>query len=124
MRSGHHRTQPDAAPVPGAYLDVTPHADGFEQNVEFLDLTYLDRDSVSFGRASELIAPLLWLKAGAASARIETVCGPWSLPADARYGLLFNAQEWRGFVEAVRDRSDGVPGLGLAGPSVVRTWTN
>ncbi len=40
-------------------------AEGFEENVEFLELRYLDADDVDLGLAFEDIAPLLWLRAGA-----------------------------------------------------------
>ena len=39
-------------------------AEGFEENVEFLELTYLDPDDVDLDRAFEAVAPLLWLRAG------------------------------------------------------------
>ena len=39
-------------------------ADGFEENVEFLELRYLDADDIDLGHAFADIAPLLWLRAG------------------------------------------------------------
>ena len=81
-------------------------ADGLDENVEFFDLTYEDPDLVSLGRKFSAIAPLLWLKAGGRGARINEVTNSWSVPAGAVYGVLFEVDDWWGFVDAVRDRSD------------------
>ncbi|WP_351223046.1 DNA methyltransferase [Streptomyces sp. NPDC002133] len=98
---------PQNRPVPGAYLDGTPMANGLQENVEFFRLAYLDRDSVSLGLAFEAIAPLLWLKAGAVGSRIDQVnAAGWALPDDAIYGVLFTPSKARSFVRAVRRRDD------------------
>ena len=57
---------PDGEPIKGDYkfTDEFPMADGFEENVEFLELRYLDADDVDLGLAFDDIAPLLWLRAG------------------------------------------------------------
>ena len=39
--------------------------DGFEENVEFFDLTYEDPERVRYGPGFDAVAPLLWLRAGA-----------------------------------------------------------
>lgn len=79
-----------------------PMSDGFEENVAFFELTYEDKDIVRLGAAFEAIAPLLWLKAGGQGPRIDAVTNPWVLPAEGRYGVLFEADEWPGFVDAIR----------------------
>lgn len=90
----------------GNYLSGEAYADGLEENVEFLELEYLDHDAVARGQAFTAIAPLLWMKAGALGARIDVDDGSWAIPADAVYGVLFNARSWGPFVDAVRDRPD------------------
>lgn len=96
---------PEVQTVSGVYkfTDGFPMADGFEENVEFLELTYQDRDYVSLGHAFAAIAPLLWLKAGAQGPRIHRLPEgePWALPADGTYGILFEPNAWRKFVKAV-----------------------
>ncbi len=61
-----HRPTPDGEPIKGDYkfTDEFPMADGFEENVEFFDLTYEDPSASSHGLGFEAIAPLLWLRAG------------------------------------------------------------
>jgi hypothetical protein len=45
--SGRRR---DGTPVPGNHLSGRPHAHGFEENVEFYRLDYLEPDDVTLGR--------------------------------------------------------------------------
>lgn len=99
----------DGTPVPGEYkfTDPFPMADGFEENVEFFRLTYEDRDRVELGASFEAIAPLLWLRAGAQGPRVNQVDpNGWALPKGGRYGVLFVADVWRQFIEALADRDD------------------
>ncbi len=96
---------PDGTEIDGEYrfIDPFPIADGFEENMEFFRLTYEDPDRVQLGVAFEAVAPLLWLMAGAAGPRIETISGSWQLPRGGRYGVLFDADAWPGFTAAVKE---------------------
>lgn len=94
---------PEGAPISGAYLDGAPFADGLKENVEFFELTYEDPDLVSMGRAFTAVAPLLWLRAGASGPRIEEAEGAWQISEDGSYGVLFDEERWRDFVEAIAD---------------------
>lgn len=91
----------EGTPLAGEYLNGASYADGFEENVEFFALTYEDPDLVSMGRAFEAIAPLLWLRAGAAGPRIEEAQSPWKTAEDGSYSILFDEERWRDFVEAI-----------------------
>lgn len=99
---------PDGTPVEGEYsfVDDGPMSDGFPENAEFFELTYEDPDTISLGRRFAVISPILWLKAGGVGSRIEVPAEDWSLPADAIYGILFDTNTWRGFVDAVIARLD------------------
>jgi adenine-specific DNA-methyltransferase len=98
---------PDGEPIKGDYkfTDEFPMAEGFEENVEFWELTYLDPDDVELDLAFDAIAPLLWLRAGGQGPILTE-------PRDAagnrepfawtdRYGVLFAADRWRPFVAAL-----------------------
>jgi adenine-specific DNA-methyltransferase len=61
----------DGTRVDGKYLDGRAFSDGFKENCEFFRLDYLHPDKVELGRAFDAQHPLLWLKAGARSARLE-----------------------------------------------------
>ena len=80
--------------------------EGFEENAEFLDMTYLDRDEVSRGTAFKPIGPLLWLKAGATGSRISQKNTPFAIPAGARYGVLFDIAGWRAFARELDARPE------------------
>jgi hypothetical protein len=95
---------PEGEPINGDYtfVDEFPMAEGFEENVEFFELTYLDAEAVELDIAFSGIAPLLWLRAGGRGPIIGE-----SLDAAGRrkpylwtesYGVLFNSDRWRTFV--------------------------
>ena len=46
-----------------------PMSDGFQANVEYFKLGFLDKNAVSLGRQFRQLLPLLWLKAGAKGKR-------------------------------------------------------
>lgn len=95
---------PDGTPIKGDYkfTDEFPMAEGFEENVEFMKLTYLDPVDVELDRAFAAVAPMLWMRAGGQGSMIEqrTDAAGELLPfavAD-RYGVLFDPDRWREFV--------------------------
>ncbi|GAB3136897.1 site-specific DNA-methyltransferase [Microbispora hainanensis] len=98
----------NGTPVPASLknADGSQMSLGLQENVEFFDLTYEDPDLISLGKKFDAVAPLLWLKAGARGARIRKACKTWTAPDDAYYGILFDIDYWREFVEAIRKRSD------------------
>lgn len=55
--------------MPGKYLGGRPHATPFEENVEFLELVYLDKDDVRQGSQFQAVEPSLWLAAGGVGQR-------------------------------------------------------
>lgn len=53
-------------PLNGSYLNSErPMADGFETNVAFFKLSFLDKTSVALGRQFKELLPVLWMKGGA-----------------------------------------------------------
>jgi adenine-specific DNA-methyltransferase len=101
---------PDGHPVVGEYKfadERRPMSAGFDENVEFLKLTYVDPIDVELHRAFGAVAPLLWMRAGGQGPTIDT-----SLDSDGgrvpfattdRYGVLFDPDCWRPFVESLPD---------------------
>ena len=95
----------DGKPIHGEYrfVDDFSMSEGFRENVDFLELSYLNVDDVELDRAFNGIAPLLWLRAGARGPMI-TECLDTSGRRKAfawteHYGVLFNPDRWRRFVE-------------------------
>lgn len=97
--TGH---RPDGEPVDLNYDSGSPASNGFEENVELLELTYLDADDVQLDLAFEAIAPLLWLRAGARGPVLTRRVDENDVERDyawtEHYGVLFNPDRWRGFV--------------------------
>ena len=110
---------PDGEPIKGDYkfTDEFPMADGFEENVAFLELRYLDADDVDLGLAYEDLAPLLWLRAGAQGSiarRVDDAGTSLSFDWSDHYGVLFDEDHWRSFVAT---RPDG------ATAAFIATWS-
>jgi adenine-specific DNA-methyltransferase len=96
---------PDGEPIASDYkfTDEFPMADGFEENVAFLELRYLDADDIDLGHAFDDIAPLLWLRAGGQgpiAQRVDGAGAPLPYVWTDHYGVLFDEDRWRSFVSA------------------------
>lgn len=94
-------------PIKGEYrfVDEFPIADGFAENAAFFTLTYESPFMVSTDRAFAAIAPMLWLRAGARGARIDSVDQGFEV-VDS-YGVLRDLDQAAEFVDALRER-DGI----------------
>jgi adenine-specific DNA-methyltransferase len=96
-------TKPDGEPVEGEYkfTDIFPMSDGFEENVEFFNVTYEAPLRVTSNRDFPKIAPLLWLRAGSTGRRIDSIDAGWDV-ADT-YGVLADLDKSEAFITAVAD---------------------
>lgn len=85
--------------------DGSPMSDGHEQNIEFLELSYLDPNSVQRGDAFELIESMLWLKAGGRGTRFGMYEKNrlWLAHRGASYAVLLEPRAWRKFVSEISD---------------------
>jgi adenine-specific DNA-methyltransferase len=102
----------DGSEVPGAYLDGRPYADGFEENVEFFRLDYLDGNNVELGDCFDAIHPLLWLAAGGKEKRPDASKAPFLIDSAGGYAVLFDEDAARDFEEALAAQ-DGITHVGL-----------
>lgn len=94
---------PDGSPIEGDYkfIDEVPMAKGFEENVEFFTMIYEAPRPVAHHRAFEVIAPLLWLRAGSQGRRIEKARHDFDV-ADT-YAVLFDLDASRDFLAAIAE---------------------
>ena len=94
--------KPDGEPIKGDYrfTDEFSMADGFEENAEFFTLTYENPVAIGHNRAFERVAPLLWLRAGAAGRRIEAIPEVGWDVADS-YGVLVDLDQAAAYVAAI-----------------------
>lgn len=98
---------PSGQPIKSDYkfTDQFPIADGFEENAEFLTLTYETPVAVSHNRAFARIAPLLWMRAGSVGERIETLPNEGWAVAET-YGLLTELDAAGPFAELISRREN------------------
>jgi len=97
VRAAISGRRPDGEPVPGKYLNGRAHAQGFEENVEFFRLDYLNPDRVELGAAFDAIHPLLWLAAGGRGPRPSTtdISQPFFIQDEGGYAVLFDVAALR-----------------------------
>jgi adenine-specific DNA-methyltransferase len=99
--------RPDGQPIPGAYLDGRTHSDGFDENVEFFRLDYLDGAEIEFGLRFRELHPLLWLRAGGiGECKDLDPRKPLGLPAQSPYAVLFSPSGMRPLLDALPSRPD------------------
>lgn len=113
---------PNGEPVKGDYkfIDEFPMAEGFEENVEFFELTYQDAAAVELDLAFEAVAPMLWLRAGGQGSVIEQHDDSGFAWAD-RYGVLWDTDRWRPFVASAPE-SLSQAGRALVAAYIVEGW--
>jgi adenine-specific DNA-methyltransferase len=94
---------PDGQSIEGNYkfTDEFPIADGFEENVEFLTLTYEAPLRVASNREFERIAPLLWMRAGSRGRRIDDITKGWDVAET--YGVIADFDRTDEFLQALAD---------------------
>lgn len=100
----------DGTPLPGSYLDGREMKEGFEANIEYFRLDFLDPHEVAYGEKFEAILPILWLMAGANGER-ETArgYGKWFVPRNSPYAVLIKEEHFADF----RLELEGRPDIGL-----------
>lgn len=103
--------KPDGEPVEGKYLDQYlpghTYGDGFDENVAFFRMDYLEPDLVELGRQYNAVVPLLWMAAGSVGSWEEwNGKQPWSTPADSTYGVLFDLAAASAFASLVEGRPE------------------
>lgn len=99
--------RPDGKKVAGAHINGRPFAQGFEENLEFFQLTYLDPDEVDLGTQFNAILPSLWLAAGGKGCRdcASSETG-FVMPDNSTFAVLFQEKSFRKLRKALEQRSD------------------
>lgn len=99
--------RPDGTTISGSHIGGHPFAKGFEENVEFFRLDYLDPDDVDLGNQFGAIFPSLWLAAGGIGQRPRgAVPKDMLLLPGHPYGVLFQEERFRKFALAIAARPD------------------
>jgi adenine-specific DNA-methyltransferase len=100
--------RPDRKPIKGVYPDGRAMSDGFDENVAFFRLDYVDPDDVELGAAFDSIHPLLWLAAGGKGTMPKAVpAGTHAvIRPECGYGVLLRQGRFRDFQKKVVASSD------------------
>ena len=97
----------DGSIIQGSYLDGRPYGDGFDENVDFSRLDYLDVEKIELGQMLDSIHPLLWLAAGARGAIPKVMKGaPYLIAASSGYAVLLKDGAFREFEDALAEQED------------------
>jgi adenine-specific DNA-methyltransferase len=101
----------DGKPIPGRYIDRTPYAQGYEENVEFFRLDYLDPADVELGLRFGELLPLWWLQAGGVGERdgvaaLDPTKTTHVIPAGAPYAFLFDPSGMPALLAGLKERPD------------------
>lgn len=101
-------TRSDGKKLPGAHVGGRPLAQGFEENVEFFRVDYLDADDVDLGNQFDAILPAMWLAAGGVGKRAKApkVSDDILAPADSTFAVLFREERFRKLQKLLTDRPD------------------
>lgn len=85
----------DGVALKGSYLDLDGDTkglrwgDGFDENVEYFRLDFLDPDEIARGDAFKTMLPVLWLVAGSRGERGDSKGSmPWFMPKHSPFAVL------------------------------------
>ncbi|MCX6083207.1 MAG: DNA methyltransferase [Chloroflexi bacterium] len=84
-----------------------PMSTGFDENLEYFRLDFLDPDEIVYGEKFDAILPILWLMAGARGER-EAAGGPsrWFISATSPFAVLLDETAFAEFKREIKNRTD------------------
>lgn len=98
--------RPDGEPVEGAHLDGREYSEGFEENIEYFRLGFLDPNDVARGDAFKAILPILWMMAGAFGERQDSKGStPWFIPKHSPFAVLIKENQFPHFKKELASHS-------------------
>ena len=97
----------DGMPLDGEYFSGRHFQQGFEENLEYFRLDFLDPAAVARGDAFQAILPILWLTANARGKREDSKGSqPWFIPKQSPFAVLIKEKDFREFRNALAARKD------------------
>ena len=97
----------DGTALVGEYLNGRPMAEGFEENLEYFRLDFLDPAEVARGDAFQAIVPILWMMAGCNGKREDSKGSQaWFIPKQSPFAVLIKEKEYRAFRKELAERKD------------------
>jgi len=102
----------DETPLEGEFpddsaLEGRSYSEGFEENIEYFRLDFLNPDEIARGDAFQAILPILWMMAGCRGTREDSKGSQsWFYPKQAPFAVLIREKEFRAFREKLAERKD------------------
>jgi len=96
----------DGEPLEGTYRDGRLMSEGFDENLTYLKLEFLDPDQVALGRAFEAILPILWVAGGARGPVPEVPEGSFLIAESGGFAVLLDERAYQEFAEKIAERQD------------------
>lgn len=97
----------DGSMLEGDYLTGRHLQEGFEENLEYFRLAFLDPAQVARGDAFQAVLPILWMIAGCRGQREESKGSQaWFIPKDSPFAVLIKEKEFRAFRNKLSERKD------------------
>jgi adenine-specific DNA-methyltransferase len=97
----------DGTELLGEYLNGRAMKDGFEENIEYLRLDFLDPHEVAYGEKFEAILPILWLMSGARGKREDDKGDKaWFIPKNSPIAALIDEHAFSKFQRELQKRTD------------------
>ena len=97
----------DGTSLPGTYLNEQELSEGFEENLEYFRLDFLDPAEVARGEAFQAILPILWMMADCQGEREDSKGSQsWFIPKHSPYAVLIKEKEFRAFRKKCEERED------------------
>lgn len=97
----------DGTSLPGKYLNGRELAAGFDENLAYFKLDFLDPNEVALGSKFENVLPILWLMAGAnGQLAIRNDKKPFYIPDASPFAVLLKERHFSEFRAAIASRPD------------------
>ena len=91
----------------GKYLNNLELKNGFEENIDYFRLDFLDPSAVARGDAFESVLPILWMMSGCRGKREDSKGSQsWLFSKHAPFAVLIKEKEFRAFREKLEERKD------------------
>lgn len=98
----------DKTILSGEYLNGRKLSEGFEENIEYFRLDYLDPNDIAYREKLSDILPILWLNARAKGCyeSMKKNGDAWFMPKESPYAVLTKEAAFASFRKALRTRLD------------------
>jgi adenine-specific DNA-methyltransferase len=81
-------------------------ADGFDENVAYCRLAFLDPDEIEYGQQFEVILPILWVMTGSKGELGDSRHLDWYLSETCNFAVLLSESKFNKFNEQIKNRKD------------------